>query len=269
MAISYYVNRPFIVMREGPSLNNKVCSEALYSEQVQLLQERGDWWHIQTPDRYTGWVLKDQDSFILQQAQQFNAAVCRLSAHVYHCPDTEWGPITTLPLGSRIEIIDKDVEGSRWLKIRLINGEVCYIQQGDVDTHQNRMSLSEMLAFAERLPPLPYTWGGRCSLRGYDCSGLIQMLYGLMGIRLPRDSKDQIQWNGCIPCPLHEVSAGDLIFFGPQEGIVKHVALSLGNNRFLHTSPRENRPWIRTSSLSDSEWSGTKLSHYRAARKLL
>ncbi|MFC7668012.1 NlpC/P60 family protein [Hymenobacter humi] len=56
----------------------------------------------------------------------------------------------------------------------------------------------------------PYVWGGK-SVFGLDCSGLCQQLYGMVGIQLPRDARQQIDHGQ----PVHFVAQakpGDLAF---------------------------------------------------------
>ena len=94
------------------------------------------------------------------------------------------------------------------------------------------------------------------------------MLYRQMGIYLPRDSKDQIHWEGFTAIPIDQLLPGDLIFFGLAQDKIRHVGLYLGNNKFIHATVAENAPYIRVSLLSDPEWNGSGRFVYRAARTL-
>src|SRR6185369_2046964 len=54
-----YVNVPTTVMRDEPFHKAKVVSQAVFSEQVKVLEESGDWIKIETQiDRYQGWINK-------------------------------------------------------------------------------------------------------------------------------------------------------------------------------------------------------------------
>ncbi|BAQ66131.1 C40 family peptidase [Geminocystis sp. NIES-3709] len=82
--------------------------------------------------------------------------------------------------------------------------------------------------------PNYYLWGGTVA-PNYDCSGLIQSAFTSVGIWLPRDSYQQE--NFATKITINELRSGDLIFFGTKR--VTHVALYLGNDRYIHSSGKE------------------------------
>ena len=47
-----YISSPMAEMRVGPSENEKVDSQAIHSERVEILEERGDWIDIKTLENY-------------------------------------------------------------------------------------------------------------------------------------------------------------------------------------------------------------------------
>ncbi len=249
------INEPVVAMREKETQNSPVVSQALYSEQVHILEESETWAKIQTAvDGYIGWVPKSavtkNVAFIENQAK-----VVRLAAHLYHIKDTEYGPILTLPYGSLLEVIDS--EDFRWLEIKTIDGKKGFIQKGDVTLKQSvALSMEEMLAKSHQFLGLPYTWGGRSSF-GYDCSGFIQMLFREMHIYLPRESKDQYIDERFEHTSYEALKPGDLIFWGLSEDKIRHVGLYLGDDSFIHASARENKPYLRISKLQDLEWNGS------------
>lgn len=72
---------------------------------------------------------------------------------------------------------------------------------------------------AEKLVGVPYSWGGR-SGNALDCSGLVQLVFGLKGIKAPRDADMQ---QACFGEELSEDEAlqrGDLVFFPGHVGIM-------------------------------------------------
>lgn len=267
-----YINVPFAEMRETPSADSKVDSQVYYSERIEILEEQDGWTKIQSPDGYSGWtkgpIFFQTDQKILDSSNATIAKVTRCAAHLYEIADIEFGPIKTLPFDSKIEIIDQlgDPNG-RWLKVRLVDGSYAYVQRGDITLNSQPISREEMLALSHRFLGLPYTWGGRSSF-GYDCSGYVQMLYRQMGISIPRNSNQQAKWEGLQRISHDALQPGDLVFFGPQEPKISHVGMYIGGNKFIHTSSRENKPYLRVSSLHDPEWNGSGFYKYRIAATL-
>lgn len=268
-----YVNVPTTVMRDEPFHKAKVVSQAVFSEQVKVLEESGDWIKIETQvDRYQGWINKQA---VYQRNDEFAsknigtiAKVKRLAAHLYEVEDTIYGPKLTLPFESRLEVVvPHEHDDQRWVKVQLPDNRQLFIQKGDVSFENKTMSISEMCDFSKFFLDLPYTYGGRSSF-GYDCSGFTQMLYRQMGIFLPRDSKDQINWEGFKDISLEQLQPGDLIFFGLGKDKIRHVGLWLGEGKFIHANVLDNAPYISISDIKEPSWNGTQRNVYRAARTL-
>ncbi|NEQ45283.1 MAG: C40 family peptidase [Leptolyngbya sp. SIOISBB] len=95
-----------------------------------------------------------------------------------------------------------------------------------------------------------YLWGGAVG-PNFDCSGLVQTAFAASGIRLPRDSYQQEDFVEAIA--LSELQVGDLLFFG-QGDRPNHVALYLGDGRYIHSSGRDQgRNGIGIDSITDLE----------------
>jgi cell wall-associated NlpC family hydrolase len=75
----------------------------------------------------------------------------------------------------------------------------------------------------------PYVYGQDDPRYGFDCSGLIEYVYGLVGIKLPHNAAAQQKLATPVASPL----PGDLVFFGNP---AYHVGLYLGNGEML-TAP--------------------------------
>lgn len=66
---------------------------------------------------------------------------------------------------------------------------------------------------------------------GFDCSGLVQYVYGQAGIDLPRLEKEQFEV--CEEIEADKAEPGDLIFYKNEtsDGEIGHVAIYLGNGK--------------------------------------
>lgn len=98
---------------------------------------------------------------------------------------------------------------------------------------KSKSSRQKVVATAHKQVGVPYVWGGE-SRRGFDCSGLVQYVYGKAGVSLPRTADRQFKYG--TPVKYGQARPGDLMFFntGGGSGQVTHVGIYMGNQHMLH-----------------------------------
>lgn len=116
------------------------------------------------------------------------------------------------------------------------------------DTQSRPTTLADsIIATATEAMGRPYEYGGTGEKgEGFDCSGLIQYVYGRHGISLPRRSSDQAKQGAKVERSLEKIKPGDLLTFSNRGGAVTHVGLYMGEGRFIHSATRG----VQVSTLS-------------------
>jgi len=84
--------------------------------------------------------------------------------------------------------------------------------------------LSPAVDVAQRYLGVPYVWGGE-SPAGFDCSGLVQYVYGQLGADLPRTAAEQARVGQPV-ASLADARPGDLLAFHDP---VDHIGIYAGN----------------------------------------
>lgn len=97
----------------------------------------------------------------------------------------------------------------------------------------------------------PYRFGG-AGPRGFDCSGLVQHAYRHAGIALPRETREQRRATRALAAPHESLALGDLLFFRRDSKGALHVALYIGDRRFVH-APSSGKS-VRIERLDDPHW---------------
>jgi gamma-D-glutamyl-L-lysine dipeptidyl-peptidase len=256
-------------MYSGPGLDKDVVSQATLGQVVAVLETKGAFRRIETPDRYRGWiptgalVLYPTASAPRYASKGAVLDVVNLMANLYREPSvTSARPKIQAPMGARLEAVGPPKEG--WHRVRLPSGEAAFVQTGDVragdaSDKRERGSDADLLTTARRFLGVPYLWGGM-TVHGLDCSGYVSLVYRLHGVDLLRDADLQYDDPSLEKVERTELRPGDLVFFGKKK--VTHVGLYVGGERFLSATTHQT-PVVQESGLDEPYWA----SVYIGARR--
>ena len=110
---------------------------------------------------------------------------------------------------------------------------------------------SDIVVRALTLIDTPYRYGGSTPASGFDCSGLVRYVFQSVGApMLPRRSEDIGKLGE--PITRSQLEPGDLVFFNTLSRAYSHVAIYIGDGRFLHAPARGGR--VRIEGMDDRYW---------------
>jgi cell wall-associated NlpC family hydrolase len=129
--------------------------------------------------------------------------------------------------------------------------------------------IDRAIAHAKARLGQPYIWGGR-GATGVDCSGLTQTAYASAGIHVPRDADQQSVVGKLVATRWFRdaLQSGDLLFFlSAKRGDVNHVAIYLGDNRYIESA--DGGVTIRSMDPADPTYDAKRMSTFAWARRVL
>jgi len=214
-------------LRAEDTSKSEMVSQLLFGELFQLMEISGDWWFIKcVHDDYLGWVDKKQVMLISDATFEKMSGIKLVFSNelvqlIYNHQLNRYIPVV---FGSTIPYL---AEKSFYVD------EMKYTFEGEVSGNEKATS-KNVLNAAQIYLNAPYLWGGRSPF-GIDCSGLIQMVYKVNGIKLPRDAQQQAQVGETLNF-ISDAIPGDVAFFESNEGVVIHTGLIIGKNKIMHAS---------------------------------
>lgn len=109
----------------------------------------------------------------------------------------------------------------------------------------------------------PYRWGGTSLRHGFDCSGLVQYAFKTQSdLDLPRTSRALSRLDA-PSVKRSDLQPGDLLFFRIRSRSVDHVAIYLGDGRFIHAPRRGSN--VRIDRLNNAYWQ----RHFQLAKRVV
>jgi len=105
---------------------------------------------------------------------------------------------------------------------------------GDRSSSATTATESAVVSQAQKYLGVPYLWGGTDPAKGLDCSGFTQLVYGNLGIDLPRTSSQQATAGEAV-ASMADARPGDLLFFdnSSSRAGIDHVGIYIGNGQMI------------------------------------
>ena len=242
MMSSGICTQPLLPLRSDPSEQSEMISQLLFGELFEVLEEHGSWSKIRNlSDDYQGWCTTKMLQLL---PLPFFETIEKKDPIFTNVPlsaclkQGESEPRLFLPAGSRLYFFDEESKFFPIWRTRFPREDKPEKEYWSINPaflgYTGKTTVQEMIRTAMLFMNAPYLWGGK-SILGIDCSGLTQLVYSILGIKLSRNACDQaIQ--GMSVSNLFEAEPGDLAFFSNTEGKVVHVGILLDRNRILHAS---------------------------------
>lgn len=217
---------PVVPVRKEPSHRSEMVSQVLFGEWVQTGEEKDDFLFVRCAyDGYEGWVQANQVTPFTDGAP--------LHTEVYTAsfvtPVTRNKTLLYVPYGSPVY----QHEGGGF---SAGESDFRYLMQ-DRQTWKPaelRLSATTLSALYQPYLNVPYLWGGK-SVFGTDCSGFVQQVFKLLGVKLLRDAFQQAGQGQAVGS-LSETRLGDLAFFQNESSRVTHVGIVLDDGTIVHAS---------------------------------
>lgn len=217
---------------EAPAFRSQIISQACLGDSLNVIGQGPGWFQVEMEDHYKGWIYEGQA--VKPPAGWYNRerfATADLVTFIYDDPDMNAATVRDMVMGSKLPVM---MRRDGWVELLLPDGN-----QGWVPNHPFQYPLhtdvEQLLTTAFRFQGIPYFWGGK-SPKGFDCSGFVQTIFRLNGTALPRDAYLQVEVGQPVEGSWITWQPGDLIFFSEKGDRITHVALSLGEGDFIHSS---------------------------------
>lgn len=257
--LNYYDNlgvstaRDWVNVRKTAKDNGTIVGKLPGKAGCEILGESGNFYKIKS-GKVTGYVTKKYiatgkraEDLALQYADL--RAIIKIPAlRVRNGPGTKYKQWTTIRK-EETYIVTNQLDG--WVELEIDADS----DKGYVSTSNNYVEVRYALEQAIEFHPATkgptalrtnikntaikyvggkYVWGGTTLGSGVDCSGFVQQIFKLFGVKLPRTSRDQAKVGTAVSSGNKKV--GDLIFYANSSGIVDHVAIYIGNNQIVHAA---------------------------------
>lgn len=221
-------NLSIVPMRKEPYDRSEMVSQMLFGELLEVLEYNHSWIKIRTIfDNYIGWIDVKQYSLLSEEAYaKINSFPPNVTLDIVEVlENTTFNQLIPVVLGSSLPNL---VNNTFYID------DTKYMFNGQVSNNNEKPARNTIIENAMMYLNAPYLWGGRTPF-GIDCSGFVQMVYKISGIKLHRDASQQATQGETINF-ITEAFPGDIVFFDNEDDQIIHVGILIGNNKIIHAS---------------------------------
>ena len=217
------VTLPLVPLRISNSEQSEMTSQLLFGEHVEILETREPWLLVRNcNDNFCGWVDRKMLTLLTKQKVLVEITPHCVSVPLLTCRNSENQNIF-IPGGS---LLPRFSSGKSQI------GNEVFSVDSKLEYFSETVDGDKLCELAKQYLNAPQLSGGK-TIMGIDCSGLVQVVFSIGGILLPREVALQVEKGEVIDF-LSEVKAGDLAFFENTEGKIVHVGIMLNSHQVIH-----------------------------------
>ncbi len=256
-----FVRSPIAPVYGEPRVSSAQVSQALAGHPVYILESREDHWHrVRCMDDYEGWMhdgyfmrLIDEAPIVPTDATDFALTyVPRVSMGVV--TRSERHGLRALPLGAWMDLDEEIVDGDT-------------VALNKMEDHFAVAPDAIAQSAVEWFAGSSYQWGG-ITPWGADCSGFVQTIFGLHGVRLPRDAHQQA--TAGVAVARDAVELADLLFFSDRDDLrITHVGIALAGDRMAHIAIGRGGFALEWLGDTDDAYIATLNARFVSARRVV
>lgn len=218
-----------VPVRSSAVVTSEICTQLLFGELVEILEKKGKHWlKVRCQwDNAIGWIETNQINPITPSEYHNYQNNFAYSFELMQpiLADDHLMPIT---IGAHLPNFDG---------LQLKIGEKSYRFSGQAIYPSDIRATAQLIQkLARKYLYAPYLHGGRSPF-GIDSTGLTQVVYQMVGIRLGREAVHQLTQGKAIDF-VNQAQSGDLAFFENKVGRVTHVGIVLPENQIIHAYGR-------------------------------
>lgn len=262
-------------LREKPDKLSTTITIAQGGDTVVILDKVGDWYLVNY-NLYIGYM--HQDYLLVSERQDVDLGEAAIDAElvslrsgptaaspeIYQLVQDEHVHILGFADGWYRVIQEETIGYIRSEEIALLekpaantDGVAWVVDENDPAAYSP--AGEQIAACAKQFLDCPYVYGGE-SPSGFDCSGFVQYVYGLLGYSVHRTATAQLADGYEIP--YDSLLPGDIVYFG-YGTIATHVGIYVGNGEFIHA--QSSSTGVVITELSDTWYANRYLCAHRIA----